>query len=207
MEVKAWNLIQDHLGLIEACTRKYYWSYKVGESKEIYKDRLEDIAWLAIIKAAETYDPTKGTIFSTWAIQKINFAIKADFRKTLGDKGIKYNYMEEMQFLDSDGNKINIDFMDETQLQSDLLIEFEAGKIVDECLKQKLSEFEMKAVILNKAQGISVEKVKLILNYKKHRNTLERKISDALSRLKKCMHSKGYDMIENAQYNGIIPLE
>jgi RNA polymerase sigma-B factor len=67
------SLIRRHLPLARHCARRYR---RAGEPLE----DLEQVASLALVRAADSFDPTRGTAFSTYAVPCILGSIKRHFR-------------------------------------------------------------------------------------------------------------------------------
>jgi RNA polymerase sigma-32 factor len=67
------DLISSHLPLARKCARRYL---RIGRMD----DRVQD-ASVALCEAADTFDPTKGARFSTWALLYIRAALATHARK------------------------------------------------------------------------------------------------------------------------------
>ena len=69
------KLIEDNLGLVHACARRF-----VGRGIEY--DDLYGAGCVGLTKAADGFDETRGLCFSTYAVPAIMGEIKRQFRDT-----------------------------------------------------------------------------------------------------------------------------
>ncbi len=69
-------LIRSHLPLARHCARRYHRGHESLED-------LEQVASLALVRAAETFDPARGTAFSSYAVPCMLGALKRHYRDSV----------------------------------------------------------------------------------------------------------------------------
>jgi RNA polymerase sigma-B factor len=69
-------LIRRHLPLARHCARRYYRGHEALED-------LEQVASLALVRAADSYDPARGTAFSSYAVPCMLGALKRHYRDSV----------------------------------------------------------------------------------------------------------------------------
>ena len=184
------KLIEHNLRLVAFIVRKNY-----ADSKE--QDDLISIGTIGLIKAAETFNQSKNTSFSTYASKCIDNQIKMYFRKI--KKQQAEVHMNEPIDTDKDGNQITIAdiFSDPVNIvdEVDLLINFKKlYKFINESLDEREKLIISKRYGLNTGTGGAAKAMtqrEVAAQLKISRSYVSRIEKKALQKLKERFDGRG----------------